>query len=284
MSPLRQQMQNDMVLRGFAARTQSAYIACVKGLARFYRRPPENLSQDEVQHYLLHLINERKLSWSTTNQAASALTFLFHVTLKQSAASFIIPYRKVPTRLPEVLSPAEAGRIIDAARHLTDRTLLMVTYAAGLRVSETCALKVSNIDSARMVLHIEQGKGAKDRLSLLPPELLDQFRHYWRTMRPVTWLFQSQHSANAHISIQTAQRIFHACKQRAGIAKQGGIHSLRHAFATHLLEAGVDLKSISDLMGHSDISTTSRYLHMSEKVVSSGSPLNLLKAILPAAS
>jgi integrase/recombinase XerD len=165
-------------------------------------------------------------------------------------------------------------KIIDAAQHLTDRTLLMVTYAAGLRVSETCALKVSNIASARMVLHIEQGKGAKDRLSLLSSELLAQFRHYWRTMRPVTWLFQSHHSANAHISIPTAQRIFHTCKQRAGITKQGGIHSLRHAFATHLLEAGVDLKSISDLMGHSDISTTSRYLHMSEKVVSSGSPLN----------
>jgi site-specific recombinase XerD len=181
--------------------------------------------------------------------------------------------------LLEILSRAEVGQILDAAHHVTHRTMLMATYAAGLRVSETCALKVGDIDSARMVLRILQGKGAKDRFSLLPPELLDQFRLYWRAMHPRVWLFCSSNDDNAHISIQTVQRIFHICKKRAGITKEGGIHSLRHAFATHLLEAGVDLHSISKLMGHNHISTTVRYLHMTVQAVTNGSPLDLLQGI-----
>ncbi len=190
MSALRQQMQNDMVLRGFASRTQEAYLACVTGIARYYHCSPASLSQDEVQHYLLHLINERKLSWSSTNQACSALQFLSHITLNQPAVTFIIPRRKVGAKLPDILSREEVGRILDAASQVTHRTLLMATYAAGLRVSELCKLKALDIDSARMLLRIEQGKGAKDRFSLLSPELLAQFRQYWLAKRPRTWFFR----------------------------------------------------------------------------------------------
>lgn len=278
MSALRHLTQNDMELRGFAARTKESYLACVTAIGRYYQRSPASLSQDEVQHYLLHLINERKLAWSTTNQAACALGFLFHVTLKQPETAFTIPRRKSEARLPEILSREEVGAIISAATHLTHRTLLMATYAAGLRVSEVCALTVSDIDSARMVLRIQHGKGAKDRYSLLPQELLDQLRLYWRAMHPRTWLFHIKNDNGAHIDIQTAQRLFHAAKRRAGIAKQGGIHSLRHAFATHLLEGGVDLHTISQLMGHTHLATTARYLHMKQQVAVCGSPLDLLQA------
>ena len=279
MSSLRQQMQSDMVLRGLAERTQESYIAAIVGIAKYYRRSPDQLSQDEINHYLLHLIEERKLSWSTTNQAACALLFLFRVTLKQPETAFAIPHRKVGSKLPEILSRDEVGLILAATANLTHHTLLMTTYAAGLRVAEVCALRVSDIDSERMMLRVECGKGAKDRYSLLSPRLLDMLRLYWQAERPGTWLFPRRSDASLSIDVETAQRMYWAAKKRAGITKEGGIHSLRHAFATHLLESGVDIHTRQRLMGHSHIATTARYFHLKEQLAKTGSPLDLLPAV-----
>jgi site-specific recombinase XerD len=278
MSPLRQQMQSDMVLRGLAERTQEAYIAAIVGIAKYTRRSPDQLSQGEINQYLLHLIEERKLSWSTTNQAACALRFLFRVTLKQPEAAFIIPHRKVGSKLPEILSRDEVGMILAASANLTHHTLLMTTYAAGLRVAEVCALRVSDIDSSRMMLRVVCGKGAKDRYSLLSPRLLEMLRLYWQATHPRSWLFPRRSDTARPIDIETAQRMYWAAKKRAGITKKGGIHSLRHAFATHLLESGVDIHTIQHLMGHGHISTTARYFHLKEQLAKTGSPLDLLPA------
>ena len=274
MSPLRKQMEADMVLRGLADRTREAYIAAVVGIAKYYGRSPDQLTEEEIERYLLHLIEARKLAWATTNQAACALTFLFHVTLKQAQTSFRIPRRKLPSKLPEILSREEVRGILQASANLKHRTLLTTTYAAGLRVSEVCSLKVSDIDSERMMLRVESGKGAKDRYTLLSPRLLDLLRLYWRASRPVTWLFPTRDGRC--IDTTQAQKMYYAAKRRAGITKEGGIHSLRHAFATHLLEAGVDVHTIQRLLGHGHLSTTARYFHLKQHVVTTASPLDLL--------
>lgn len=278
MSPLRKQMQADMVLRGLAPRTQEAYISAVVGLARYYKRSPEFLSQEEVQKYLLHLIEERKWAWSSTNQAACALRFFFHVTLKQPDTSFLIPSRKTPAKLPEILSKDEVDRIIGACTCLRHRALLMTIYAAGLRVTEACLLRVTDVDSKRMMIRVAHGKGGKDRYTLLSPQLLDTLRLHWQASRPVEWLFPKVDGTKP-INISQVQKMFHAAKRRAGVKKEGGIHSLRHAFATHLLEAGVDIHTIGRLMGHDKITTTARYLHVKQQVATTDSPLDLLSAL-----
>lgn len=278
MSPLRQQMQADMVLRGLAPRTQQAYIASVAGLARYYRRSPEHLTDEEVQKYLLHLIEERKWAWSSTNQAACALRFFFHITLKRPDTSFLIPSRKTPSKLPEILSKAEVDRIIGACTCLRHRALLMTIYAAGLRVTEACLLKVCDIDSTRNMIRVANGKGGKDRYTLLPPLLLETLRLHWQASRPVEWLFPKTDGTRP-VNISQVQKMFHAAKRRARVTKQGGIHGLRHAFATHLLEAGVDIHTIGRLMGHDKITTTARYLHVKQQVATTDSPLDLLSAL-----
>lgn len=278
MSPLRKQMQADMMLRGLAPRTQEAYLAAVTGLTRYYHRTPEHLTQDEVQQYLLHLIEERKWAWSSTNQAACALRFFFHITLQRADTSLLIPSRKAPSKLPEILSQSEVERIINACTCLRHRALLMTIYAAGLRVTEACLLHVADVDSTRMMLRVTNGKGGKDRYTLLSPRLLETLRRYWQASRPVTWLFPKTDGTQP-ISISQVQKMFHAAKRRAHVAKQGGIHSLRHAFATHLLEAGVDIHTIGRLMGHDKITTTARYLHVKQQVATTDSPLDLLSAL-----
>jgi site-specific recombinase XerD len=278
MKSLRQQMTDAMVLRGFAARTQEAYIAAVVALARHFRRPPDALATDELQAYLLFLISEKKLAYASVNQAACAFRFLFERVLKRANARFDIPMAKVPKRLPQILSRKQVSRLIGAARTLRGRTLLMTTYAAGLRVSEVCALQVADIESApdRMCLKVRQGKGAQDRYTLLSPRLLDSLRRYWCDRRPRQWLFPNP-SGTAPIDPTTAQRTYAAARDAAGIAPEGGIHTLRHAFATHLLEAGVDLPTIQRLLGHGHISTTMRYLHLARThLTATTSPLELL--------
>ncbi|MGE5622204.1 MAG: tyrosine-type recombinase/integrase [Bacillota bacterium] len=278
MSPLRQQMIADMQLRGLAPRTQKAYLAVVEQLAAHYHQSPAHLTQNQIQCYLLYLIEERKLAWSSTNQAARALRFLYHITLHQPATRCCIPARKAPAQLPEVLSPAEVARLLDACLLLKHRAMLMTTYAAGLRVSETCALTLADIDSERMMLRVEHGKGGRDRYSLLSPALLDTLRQYWRAERPRHWLF-ARRDGRGPVDAAQVQKAFYRAKQRAGIRKDGGIHSLRHAFATHLLEAGVDLHTIGRLMGHDKITTTARYLHLRQQQAKADSPLDLLSAL-----
>ena len=278
MTELRQRMDDAMVLRGFAVRTRETYLACVAGLARHYHCSPDRLDAEQIQAYLLHLITEKKLAYASVNQAACACRFLFWHVLKHPGARFDIPMAKVPKRLPQILSRQEVARLIDAARSLRGRTLLMTTYAAGLRVSEVCALQVADIESApdRMCLKVRQGKGNQDRYTLLSPRLLDTLRAYWRVGRPGRWLFPNP-AGTAPIDPKTAQRIYCAARNAAGIPPEGGIHTLRHCFATHLLEAGVDLHTIQRLLGHGHISTTMRYLHLAQsRLTGTTSPLDLL--------
>jgi site-specific recombinase XerD len=268
-------MVRDMTVRGLARRTHKTYIAAVVRLAKYYRRSPDQLTNDEVQAYLAHLILERKLSWSTCSQAANAFRFLYHVTLGHPRTDFHVPLPKQPQKLPEILSREEVWRLLAAPPHPRHRLLLTTVYAAGLRVSEAIALKVSDIDPDRMTIRIEQGKGAKDRYVPLAARLLHDLRAYWKTTPPGVWLFANRRGTRP-IDVTVAQKIYTMAKLRAGIQKQGGIHALRHAFATHLLEAGTDLHTVQRLLGHRQISTTMRYFHLSQgRLVGTRSPLDL---------
>lgn len=276
MSPLRKQMDEDMVVRGLAARTRESYLGVVAALAKYYARRPDQIDEAEVQRYLLYLIQERKLAWSSCNIALQGMKFFYRTTLKRSAAEFAIPSPRQPQKLPQILAPEEVARIIERTVNPKHRIILMTAYATGLRVSELCHLKIVDIDSARMTVRVEQGKGAKDRYTLLSPRLLSELRQYWVAYRPRVWLFTSSNGDDP-ISDTTVQKLFYAAKKRAGITKQCGIHGLRHAFATHLLEAGADLPTIQRLMGHGHISSTMRYLHLTRKhLAHTPSPLDLL--------
>lgn len=278
MSELRQRMNNAMILRGFAARTKESYLACVTGLAKHYRCSPETLDAAAIQAYLLHLITEKKLAYSSVNQAACAIRFLFGEVLKQPAIWIDIPMAKVPKRLPRILSRDEIARLFAHCRTLRDRTLLETVYAAGLRLSEVCALELSDIESAadRMCIKVRQGKGGKDRYTILSPRLLDSLRLYWRAFRPRRWVFPNP-AGDGPIHDQMVQRLYSATRDAAGLPAGGGIHTLRHAFATHLLEAGIDLHTIQCLLGHGHLSTTMRYLHLAQsRLTGTTSPLDLL--------
>jgi integrase/recombinase XerD len=277
MGALRKQMDGDLVVRGMSVRTREAYLRAVAGLAKYYGRRPDRVTEQEVQNYLVHLIEERKLAWSSCNVAVHGLRFFYRVTLKRSQAQFDIPRARQPQKLPEILAREEAAALIEKTAHLKHRMLLMTAYAAGLRVSELCHLKVSHIDSARMTIRVEQGKGARDRYTVLSPRLLTELRGYWVAQRPKEWLFPGKDGAGP-ISAASVQKVFYVAKARAGIVKQGGIHALRHAFATHLLETGVDVHTIQRLLGHSHISSTLRYFHLARKhLAKTPSPLELLE-------
>jgi integrase/recombinase XerD len=244
-------------------------------LARHSRRSPEQLTNEEAQAYLLHLVQHRKLAWATCSLAVNAFRFLYHVTLERDRTDFRVPAPKVPQKLPEILSRAEVWRLIDAASTPRHRLLLATTYAAGLRVSEVVALKVSNIDPERLTIHVEQGKGSKDRYVPLADRLLVELRRYWRVVPPAHWLFPNRQGPRP-IDISGAQKIYTMTKLQAGIRKQGGIHARRHAYATPLLEAGTDLPTVQRLLGHQHLSTTMRSVHLSQRrVLGTRSPLDL---------
>lgn len=264
MHPLRLQMLRDLKLRGLALRTQESYIAAVAALAKHYRCSPDGLSVEQVQSYILHLLEDKKLAWSSCNQAICAFRFFYGITLKRASFALQIPHGRTPQRQPEILSRAEVRRVLDAAVRLPDRVLLKTTYAAGLRLSEVIALRWTDIDSDRMTLRVEQGKGAKDRTTVLSSGLLTELRTYWKHVRPDgPWVFPGRDSRDP-VSDSSVQRLYTRTKRRAGITKRGGIHALRHAFATHLLEAGIDLHTIQQFMGHTSLSTTQRYLHLTQ--------------------
>ncbi len=278
MSPLRKQMEADMAVRGLAYRTRETYVESVAKFAKFYGRSPDQITEPESQSYLLHLLEERKLAHSSCNVVASALQFFYRVTLKRRETEFCLPRPRVPSRLPQILSREEVAALFENTANLKHRAFLMTTYGGGLRLLEACHLKVADIDSDRMTLRVEQGKGAKDRYTLLSPRLLNELRRYWMACRPKLWLFPSSRDADHPMNPHSAQRIFYAAKDRAGITKAGGIHALRHAFATHLLEAGMDVHTIQRLMGHGSLSTTARYFHLAQKHLSgTASPLDLLE-------
>jgi site-specific recombinase XerD len=276
MTELRRRMIQAMTVRGFSPRTHESYIAAVRDLAGHYRRPPDQLSAQEVQAYLAHLVTTRKLSWSTCNIAASAFRFLYHTTLGRDCDAFELPAPKQPQRLPEILSREEVARLIEAPPNPKHRLLLAAVYSAGLRVSEAIGLKLGDVDRGRMTLRVEQGKGRKDRVMPLSKRLLMQMEAFWRVQPPRLWLFANRYGTRP-IDVTVAQKVFTLAKLRAGISKRGGIHSLRHAFATHLIESGVDVPTVQRLLGHRSVSTTMRYFHLSQaRLGTLRSPLDLL--------
>jgi integrase/recombinase XerD len=276
MTELRRRMIRDMTVRGFSPRTHKAYLSAVRCLARHYRRPPDQLTTDEVQAYLADMITRRKLSWSTRNIAANAFRFIYHVTLRRDAVEFEVPLVKQSQRLPEILSPDEVFRLIESPPNPKHRLLLSTIYAAGLRVSEAVRLRVADIDCERMTLRVVQGKGRKDRVIPLSHRLLEQLKTYWKTRPPQRWLFPNLKATRA-IDVTTAQKVFMSAKLRTGITKRGGIHSLRHAYATHLIETGTDVPTVQRLLGHRSVATTMRYFHLSRsRLETIRSPLDLL--------
>jgi site-specific recombinase XerD len=232
-------------------------------MAKYYRRDPAQYSASEVQAYLLHMVKDRHVSFSSMNQTACAVRFLYETVLGHDRETFHIPMAKVPTTQPELLSREEIARMFASCSNPVHRMVLQTIYATGLRVFEACALRVRDIDSApdRMCIRVENGKGAKTRYTLLSPTLLELLRTYVRGTKSRDWLFCARGGKRA-LSVKSAQRAYWGSRDGAGIIKRGGVHTLRHAFATHLLEGGVDLVTIQRLMGHGDISTTSRYMHL----------------------
>jgi integrase/recombinase XerD len=284
MTPLRQRMLEDMSIRNLAENTQLSYLQQVISYAKHFNRTPEELGPEQVRAYQIHLIEVRKLAPHSISIAVSALRFLYKVTLRRDWTPDEIPMPKKAFKLPVVLSPGEVIQFLESIHSLKHRAMLMVAYAAGLRVSEVTHLKVTDIDSKRMVIRIDQGKGNRDRYVMLSPRLLEELRTYWRAGQPKNWLFPGDipgrpiTNGAVELACQNARR---AC----GIAKPITPHSLRHAFATHLLEQGVDVRRIQLLLGHRSLATTSRYLKIATSTVcATTSPFDLLPKIEPIAA
>ena len=267
MNPLRQRMIDDMQLRNLAPGTQDHYIRHVAAFAKYYGRSPEELDMEDVRNYLLYLLNERKLSAEAVNQCVTSLKFVYLTTLEMPWTSEYFPRARVPQRLPVILSQEELLAFFDHIPSLKYRAAMMTCYGAGLRVSEVVALKIGDIDSQRMLLRVEQGKGRKDRYAMLSPRLLDVLRRYWRAFPSKHYLFPSWRE-NRHMSTTALQIACREAAAHSGLRKHVTVHTLRHSFATHLLEGGTDIRIIQALLGHSRIDTTTRYTQVSTQLVS----------------
>jgi integrase/recombinase XerD len=276
MTALRRRMIEDMTLRNFAPHTIQVYVERVATFARYYNVSPQDLGPEQIRAYLLYLVQERHVSWSYFNQARCALQFLYRVTLGKDWVVEAVACPKQQKKLPIILSLDELVRFFGAVTNLKHRSILMTTYAAGLRLSEVRHLRVDDIDSQRMVICIRQAKGHKDRYVMLSPRLLAILRQYWKAVRPRHYLFPGA-DPDRPINPRTVQQVCRAALRAAGIKKKVSVHALRHSFATHLLEAGTDLRTIQILLGHQNLGTTARYLHVSTAALkATHSPLDAL--------
>jgi integrase/recombinase XerD len=276
-SPLRRRMIEDMTVRKLAARTQEGYIRAVKDFSAFLGAPPDTASAEDLRRYRLHLVASGA-GVPTINHGLTALRFLFLVTLRKPAIVLDMPFVREPRRLPVVLSPDEVARLLDAAPGLKYKAALSVAYGAGLRASEVASLKVSDIDSARMVIRVEQGKGRKDRYVMLSEHLLQLLRAWWKAARPQGWLFPGRDPAQP-LTTRQLNRACHAAAQMAEIGKRVSLHTLRHSFATHLLEQKTDIRVIQVLLGHKKLDTTALYTRVALKALGDvTSPLEHLVA------
>lgn len=276
MTPLRQRMLEDMGIRNLAENTQSAYLQQIAAYARYFNRSPDQLGPEDIRTYQLYLMEVRALTPSSICVATGALRFLYKVTLKRPWAVEEIPMPKRPRKLPEILSPEEVMHFLNAITNHKHRAILMTAYAAGLRVSEATHLKVTDIDSQRMMLRVEQGKGMKDRYVMLSPRLLDALRTYWKSARPTRWLFPGEVPGQP-ITREAVGLACQKARRDSGITKPITPHSLRHAFASHLLESGANLRTIQLLLGHRSLATTARYLKVATTTLcATTSPFDLL--------
>jgi integrase/recombinase XerD len=274
MTELRRRMLEELQLRNYSPHTQRAYIRCVAEFAKHFKAAPDQLGPEHVREYQLFLVQRKKLSWSPFNQAVCALRFFYHNVLHRNWMIEYIPYPQHEQKLPVVLSPAEVAALFQSTPNLKHRTILMTIYAAGLRVSELINLRVTDIDSQRQLICVRQGKGRKDRQVMLSPKLLEALRTYWKRYRPRTRLFPGRNPERP-ITQMTVWRICDQARTAAHLTKPVSPHTLRHCFATHLLEEATDLRRIQILMGHRNLKTTARYLHVSNLAVrSTVSPLD----------
>ena len=278
MTELRQKMIRAMELKNLSSHTQRAYLAAVSGIARHYQKSPDTITQDMIEDYLLYRKHEKGNAPNSCGSVLTGLRFFFkHVANKEITVNYSIG--KKPRKLPTVLTKEEVWNIICASENLKHRLILMTTYSAGLRASEVARLKPEHIDSKRMLIKVEDGKGGKDRYTLLSVKLLAELRHYYRTHRPEVYLFPSTYRERKHspLAYESIRSVYEEARKRAGIKKGEGLHTLRHSFATHLLEAGYDIRKIQVLMGHTRLSTTMIYLHVSRETLSKiPSPLDLI--------
>ncbi len=261
MTPLRQQMISAMQQRGFSNRTHQSYLASVSGLAGYFHKSPDKLQTEHIQDYFVYLVQHRGLSGSSCRLHLNAIRFLYLQVLHWEQFDIPIQYPKRAQRIPELLTRQEVKQIIKACTNHKHRMMLLICYGCGLRVSELVALKVQHIDGERKLLRVEQGKGAKDRAVVLSRTLLMQLRRYWAGYRPARWLFPNSNLPDSHLSIATIQRVFTKAKNKAGIQKVGGIHGLRHAYATHQLESGLAIHKLQHQLGHNNLRSTLRYVH-----------------------
>jgi len=276
MTPLRQRMLEDMEIRNLTHNTQLAYLQQVSSFAKYFQRSPELLGPEEIRTYQVHLTTERKLAPGSLSIIASALRFLYKVTLKREWVDREIPLPKKPFKLPVILSRAEVGHFLESIASFKHRTILSTAYAAGLRISEVTRLKITDVDSQRMMLRIEQAKGQKDRYVMLSPQLLEILRVYWKATRPKEWLFPGDIPTRP-ISKGAVEQACQKAHRVSGIKKPITPHSLRHGFATHLLESGTDVRKIQLLMGHRSLTSTTRYLKVATTTVcATTSPFDLL--------
>jgi len=269
-------MIRELQLHRKSPSTIECYVTAVAQLACYYGRSPEQISIEEIRDFLHHLITVQKVAYSTCNQKVCGIRFFYREVLRQQDFQLRVPAKR-SGRLPEPLSRGEIRRLLEATPNTKHRVLLMTAYGAGLRVSELVRLKPRDLHAERLLIRVDQGKGHKDRYTLLSPRLLEELRAYWRVYQPRIWLFEGAR-AGGHLAAATAQKVFDRAKQRAGVQHGHGIHCLRHSFATHLMEAGVPLPVIQRLMGHASLSTTAKYLHVTGQHLGTiQSPLELLR-------
>jgi integrase/recombinase XerD len=277
---LRKLMLDELQRRNYAQSTVRTYVKAIEDFARYFGKSPERLGPEHIRQYQVHLFRDRKLSAETVEGRGAALRFLYVKTLRRPYLPEQIPFPKRGRRLPSVLSQDEVALLIDSAKNLMHRAILMTLYATGLRRAELCRLKVADVDSERMVIHVREGKGGRDRDVLLSPKLLETLREYWRWMKPKTWLFPGMINnwrADVPVDTKVVWAAVRAAKERAGITKRVSPHTLRHSFATHMLEAGADLRTIQVLLGHAKLADTSVYLHLSRRHLQAvASPLEAL--------
>jgi site-specific recombinase XerD len=280
MTKLRERMIGDLKLRNFSESTITSYTRVVADFARFFHRSPDQLGPDEIRTYLLYAIEEKKISAATYQGYRAALKFFFTKTLKQPWFEQEVPKPKVRRKLPEILSPEEIQKLLNCTTNLKHRAMLATLYGAGLRRAELRILKVSDIDSKRMVIHIRAGKGQLPRQIPLSPKLLEVLRVYWRWRKPTDWLFPSARYRDRPIDVSGIFGIVEDAAKRAGLKRRVTPHLLRHSYASHLLEAGTDIRTLQLLLGHGDLQTTARYLHVSDRTLRAAiSPLDSLKVI-----
>jgi site-specific recombinase XerD len=262
--PLRAKMITVMRVRQFSPRTEESYLHTISLLWAHYRRSPERLTCEDVVAFLEHCVTVRKLERSTINVYFQACRFLYEQVLRRDRVSFQLPRRSRPKTRPQILSPEECRRLINAPEHLKHRALLHMVYGSGLRVSEVIRLLPRHIESGRMMVFVQAGKGHKDRYTVLAKAALRVLREYWRAYRPPHWLFPGRLTSSP-MSEATALRVYHQALERSGVRNVGGIHTLRHCFATHAMENGMDIYVLKRLLGHTSIQTTSRYMHVREE-------------------